>query len=163
MQDRQIRRKDRAVSRDEALDLLNRCEYGFLGTADQDGRPYVVPLSYALMDGAVYFHCAAMGHKLDNIAANPAVCFSVVGATKPVFDGGFSTYYESAAVFGQARLVRDDEERTKALTALARKYLPGHMDACESEIAKNWIRTQVYAVSMDRVTGKAKRRKAPKD
>lgn len=162
MRDRPIRRQDRAVSREEALELLTRCEYGFLGTVSADGQPYVVPLSYVLMDDAVYFHCATTGHKLDNIAANPAVCFSVVGQTLPVFSNGYSTYYESAAVFGQARLIEDREERIKAMTALAQKYLPTFMNECESEIEKNWTRTLIYAVSLDRVTGKAKRRKQHK-
>jgi Predicted flavin-nucleotide-binding protein len=161
--ERAIRRKDRAISEEEARALLEKCEYGFMATADGNGQPYCIPLSYIVMNNAVYFHCAPAGHKLDNIAGNPLASFSVVGATQPVFDGGFSTYYESAVVFGKVRPVMDDKEKREALVALVEKYLPEDMDKCDTAIDKSWSRTAVFAISMDRVTGKSKRQKSSRD
>lgn len=156
----EIRRKDRAMAEKEARALLEQGEYGILATAGTDGQPYGTPLSYAVMNGAIYIHCATLGRKIDNIAANPAVCFTVVGETEPVYDSGFSTYYASCMVFGTVRPVSDDTEKMAALTELARKYLPAHMDKAEESIKKSWQRTAVYAVSIDRITGKAKKKPA---
>ena len=86
-----VRRKDRTLSHEESLELLARCEYGMLATADKDGWPYAVPLSYVLMDNALYFHCAFTGHKLDNIAWDNRVCFTAVGATQSEYANDFST------------------------------------------------------------------------
>ena len=74
-----MRRKDRALSRQEALDILNKGEYGILSTVSADGQPYGTPINFCLINDCIYFHCAKEGHKLDNISANSKVCFCVVG------------------------------------------------------------------------------------
>lgn len=160
MQERTMRRKDRQISEEESLDVLRRAEYGVLCTTDGTGLAYGVPLSYALREGTIYFHCARLGRKIDNIRRNPQVSFVVVGETQPVYDDNFSTYFESVMVFGAAREVTDDAEKYTALQALAEKYLPEHMDKADHDIKHSWKRTAVYAVSLDHITGKAKRRKA---
>jgi len=154
-----LRRKDRLISPEEARQLFEGGEYLFMATVGQDGRPYGVPMSYAVMNNAVYIHCASDGRKLDNLAVCPWVCLNVVGPTQPVYDGSFSTYYESALIEGQARLVTDEGEKNSALLALAQKYLPEHMDKAEKDIERSWKRTLVYAVSIDYISGKAKRKK----
>lgn len=155
---KEIRRKDRAIPKEEALVILKEAEYGFLGTVDAEGQPYTVPLSFTVGEGCIYFHCAATGRKLENIAANPKACFTVVGATKPVYSGSFSTYYESCIVFGKISQVTDETEKRSALMALASKYLPEFMDKADEAITKSWKATLVFTVSMDVVTGKAKRK-----
>ncbi len=155
-----MRRKDRALSNDEARELLEHSEYVFLATVGKDGAPYVVPLSYVVVEDVLYFHCAETGRKIDNIAFCPKVCMAVVGATEPIFDGGFSTYFESAVAEGEARPVGDAKEKRMALLRLADKYLPEHMDKAEDYITKLWDRTWVYAVDIKKVSGKSKRPKA---
>lgn len=78
----EMRRKDRAISSEEAMELLVRGEYGVLSLCDQDGQPYGVPLSYCVIDDGIYFHAATEGRKLDCIAENSKVSFAVVGCTK---------------------------------------------------------------------------------
>jgi nitroimidazol reductase NimA-like FMN-containing flavoprotein (pyridoxamine 5'-phosphate oxidase superfamily) len=154
-----IRRKDRALTEDEALAVLDKCEYGVFSMVNEENEPYAVPISYVVMSGAVYVHCAAAGEKIDTLNANASVCFTVVGNTEPVYDGSFSTYYESCIVFGKARLVTDDAEKRDSLMLLAEKYLPGHMEKSEGYITKSWNRTAVYAIDIEQMTGKAKKRK----
>ena len=154
-----IRRKDRAVVEEEARSILERGEYGVLATCGNDGQPYGIPLSYAVMNNSVYFHCAKSGRKLENLIVNPAVSFTVVGATQPVYDASFSTYYESAVVFGKVREVTEEKEKTDSLMLLAQKYLPEHMDKAADSIAHSFSRTAVFAIAIECITGKAKRKK----
>ena len=156
----QIRRKDRALSKDEALKILKKCEYGFMATVSKDGSPYVIPLSYVFMDGEIYFHSALSGHKLDNLNHSSKVCFSVADDAEPVYSGGFSTYYESAVVFGTAYPVTEQKLRHEALTALCEKYLPKHMDKVEENITKSDKTTLVYKITPERISGKSKKRPA---
>jgi cytidylate kinase len=154
-----IRRKDRTLSHMESVALIERGEYGILALAEDAGGawPYAVPLSYALMDGAVYFHCATEGRKLTLLSHNPKVCFSVVGATEAVFAQGFTTNYESVMVFGRATPVTDEKERHKALYKLAEKYLPEHVDKAEEHIQRHSARTAVYKISLELLTGKRRK------
>jgi len=155
-----MRRKDRALNHPESMTLLERGEYGVLALAEgsDDVWPYAVPLSYALMEGAVYFHSAAEGRKLALLSRNPRVCFTVVGATEILFDQGFTTNYECVMVFGYATPVTDEEECHRALYKLAEKYLPEHMDKAEKNIQRHRARTAVYKISLDLVTGKRRKR-----
>jgi len=79
---REMRRKDKKIGTDEAINLLTNCEYGVLSIVGTDGQLYGVPLNYSFKDNCIYFHCALVGHKLENIENNPKVSFCVVGDTK---------------------------------------------------------------------------------
>ena len=77
--EREMRIKDRLISREECEKALQEAEYGSLATISADGTPYITPLNFVYKDGALYFHCAKnAGHKMENIAANNKACFSVV-------------------------------------------------------------------------------------
>jgi nitroimidazol reductase NimA-like FMN-containing flavoprotein (pyridoxamine 5'-phosphate oxidase superfamily) len=156
MQEKPMRRKDRQRPYAEALAILQNGEYGVLATADTDGQPYGVPLSYIVKDGRIYFHCAHDGHKIDNITANPRGSFTVVGRTRPVYEKNFTTLFESVVVFGGLARIDDEQLRYDILYDLAQKYLPDYMDKAESAIKNSWARTAVYGLNMETVTAKAK-------
>ena len=64
---KEMRRKDRAITEEDARALLNKAEYGVLSTVTEDGKPYGVPLNFCVIDCCLYFHCADEGQKIDNI------------------------------------------------------------------------------------------------
>lgn len=160
--DRTMRRRDRAMSPEKARKLLGRGAYGVLSTVGPDGWPYGIPLSYVVLDGFICFHCAAVGRKLDNLAFESRVCFTVTGEVEPVYDGGFSTYFESVVASGRAAAVEDEAEKVAILSALAGKYLPDHLDRAPADIAASLGRTAVWRIAIDHLTGKAKTPASPK-
>ena len=152
-----MRRKDRQRSLEEGLVILSNGEYGVLATADAAGQPYGVPLSYIVKDGRLCFHSAGEGHKIDNLAANPQASFTVVGRSKPVYTGNFTTLFESVIVFGTVLEILDEQEKYDILYRLADKYLPDDLDKADGDIRRSLTRTAVYGLTMDVVTVKAKR------
>lgn len=152
---RQLRRSDRGLSQQETSQLLEQGEYGILSTVDDQGQPYGVPLSYAYRGGSIYFHCALSGHKLDNLAANPRVCFCVVGRTE-LLPAEFATRYESALAFGRAEEVFA-EERLNALRWLLEKYSPDYLPEGEAYIDQQQHATRVIKITLDQLSGKARR------
>jgi nitroimidazol reductase NimA-like FMN-containing flavoprotein (pyridoxamine 5'-phosphate oxidase superfamily) len=154
-----MRRKDRAVGESEALELLGRGQYGVLATVGEEGEPYAVPLSYVFREGKIYFHSAPAGRKIDNLRYRPRVGFTVVGKAAPVFERGFSTNYESAMISGTASEVVDENEKYAALYALAEKYLPEHLDKADAYIRHAFPDVAVYAIEIERTSGKARRAK----
>ena len=153
-----MRRKDRLLTDEESRVILEKGEYGVLATVTADNEPYGVPISYVLMNDVIYIHCARDGEKIDNIAHNPAVSFTVVGLAEPVGgQPGLSTYYESCIVFGKAREVTDPTEKSGALMALTMKYLPEYKHLYDVEI-KKVNATAVFAIPLDRMTGKSKKK-----
>lgn len=152
----EIRRKDRILGEEAALELLEKGEYGFLAMAGTNGYGYGIPLSYVKEGMCLYFHCAPEGYKLECLKACPGVSFCVVGKTK-VIPGQFTTAYESVLVFGEARLGLSEEERRHALELLVGKYAPEFAAVGGKYIEKSFHRTEIIRVDILRVTGKGKR------
>lgn len=150
-----MRRSDRQIDGDEALGILERGEYAVFSMVDQDGLPYAVPLSYSVVGGAIYFHCALEGAKLDHIRRDPSVCVCVVGDTE-VMPAKFSTKYESCVVAGRAVEVFGEEKRA-ALMGLVAKYSPDYLAEGARYVDRQGEETCVVRVSIDSVTGKARR------
>ncbi|MBS1186559.1 MAG: transporter [Burkholderiaceae bacterium] len=155
MMQKAIRRKDRASSDEEARNLMTNCAYGVLATADLAAQPYAVPLSYVFREHAIYFHCANEGHKLDNLNANPAVSFCVVGQTR-VLPDMFSTEYESAIAFGSAHKV-EGSEKEEALLLILEKYAPGFITQGKQYLAARLEQVTVFRIDVQRLSGKARR------
>ena len=149
---KEMRRKDKEIGTDEAINLLAECEYGVLSTIGSDGQPYGVPLNYAYKDNCIYFHCAQVGHKIDNIENNPKVSFCVVGGTK-IMPSEFSTNYVSAVAFGVATEVQG-AERYDALILLLEKFSPDFMEEGKKYIEKLDKVTKVIKIAIQHISGK---------
>ncbi|KPU43605.1 pyridoxamine 5'-phosphate oxidase [Oxobacter pfennigii] len=152
-----MRRKDREMQRDEALEFLRECHVGRLGTASPEGVPYVTPVNYVFFDEDIYFHCALSGHKLENIKENENVCFEVDELISIVEDENpceISTKYKSVVAFGKASIVEDDEVRLEALKKLVDKYVSENNVSSKLTIDK-MTKTRVVKIKPEIITGKA--------
>jgi nitroimidazol reductase NimA-like FMN-containing flavoprotein (pyridoxamine 5'-phosphate oxidase superfamily) len=121
-------------------------------------EPYIIPLShgYDAEAGALYFHTASEGRKIDCIAANPRVCFEVEGsvAMKEGDARGctWSLRYESVIGYGAIREIVDADEREKALRRIMRQQ--SGRDADWTFAPKVLARTRVWSLRIESVTGK---------
>ena len=149
-----MRRKDREKDNIFALEIIRDCEYATFATVNPDGTPYCIPVSPALLDNAIYFHCATEGQKLDNIKKNDKVCVSCVRYTK-LLPEKFTTEYESAVATGKCDIVFDETEKIAALRAICEKYAKNNMDSFDEQIVKSLNNTCVCGVSIEKISGKA--------
>lgn len=148
-------RKDREKDSVFALDVLSTCEYATLATSNPDGTPYCIPISPVVIEGAVYFHCALNGKKLDNITRIASVCISAVRHTKLVPEK-FTTEFESAVAFGKCEIITDEEEKIKALRTICEKYAASNMMNFENAIRRSLSKTCICRINISEITGKAK-------
>ncbi len=153
---REIRRSERALTEDEAREILTRAEHGVLATVGPDGWPYAVPVNHVLSGDMLYIHGAVEGHKLENIAQEERVSFcAVAGAT--VLPAELSTLYESAIAFGRAALVTDPAEKRRVLELLAVRFCGAMSPEAEKAIATSGPQTAVVRIRLERISGKAHR------
>jgi len=152
---REMRRQERKISTEEAIELLKKCQYGILSTVGEDGFPYGVPLNYVYLNDRIYFQCAPEGHKLDNIKFSDKVSFCVVGDVEAVPEK-LTTKYESAVVFGKAYEV-SGEEKHAALVGLIEKYSSSYMEKGMKCVQNAGDKLKVIGITVDRITGKANR------
>jgi len=122
-----MRRKEEEITDIREIEkLLEGCTVGRLATVGRDGYPYITPLNYVYLQQAIYFHSAAAGEKLENIAANPQVCFEVdvpLAYLDTCYDPSkppcaVNQLYKSVIIRGRAEIVDDIDKKLTALNAL---------------------------------------------
>lgn len=126
---------ERAISEEEAREILHDAEYCVVATVDEDGYPYATPLSYALDKDTLLIHTgAAGGQKTDDWERDPRVCVTAAMDMEPVFveengePGFFTTRFASVIATGTVRRVTEMAEIRRALALLCLKYAPEYKD-----------------------------------
>jgi len=93
--------------------LLAEEEVGHLALSDE-GRPYVVPINYAFIDGKIVIHGATKGRKLEIIRKNPQCCLAVnrhPDRVKYHAEKRCHYRFHSVLVYGRAHYIELAEER----------------------------------------------------
>jgi len=141
-----MRRKHAEITDRQTIEnMLNRATIGRMGTIDRDGYPYITPVNFVYHQGAIYFHSAPEGEKLDNIARNPHVCFEVDiplsyldSAVDP--EGRpcmMHQFFHCVIIRGEASVLPDGPMKTEALNALSFKGEPdAHMQPVTADLPK---------------------------
>ena len=148
-----MRRFEKQMSEQEAIDVLCKAKFGTLACIDKNGYPYSVPLNFAFKDNTIYFHSATTGVKLENIRNNEKVCFSAV-SYEQVLAEKFDTEYDSVIAFGEAMFVSDEQEKRRALMLLIEKYSPEYCQQGSKYIEKSADLTVVVKIEVRHMTGK---------
>lgn len=116
-----MRRRERECSDPSFFrDLLERAAVVTLAFPAGE-YPYVIPVNFVFMNGSLYFHSAPEGRKLDCLKQVPRVGFSVHELID-IDREKSTTLYRCLYGEGQASPVVDNDEKRKALAALAGKY-----------------------------------------
>lgn len=155
-----MRRQDREMTREFALMVVDKSEYTTLATINPDGTPYIVALSFARVDDYIFFHCAPVGHKIDNLRNCSKVCMSFISGTN-VLSEQITTEYESAIVFGTATEVTDIDTKMKGMRAIMQKYSSVIMDKFDNIMKTKGTSDKmgVWQVHIDNISGKCNDKK----
>ena len=153
---REMRRKNQALDHAECLRILNTRENGVLALSGDDGYPYTVPLNHVCVDGNIYFHCAAEGHKVDAIWNSDKASYCVIDADQ-VDAETLSTLYRSVVVFGRVRMVEDMELKRRALMAIGERFAPANMQKAMLEINESIHHTGIIELTIEHLSGKESR------
>jgi nitroimidazol reductase NimA-like FMN-containing flavoprotein (pyridoxamine 5'-phosphate oxidase superfamily)/GNAT superfamily N-acetyltransferase len=121
----------------DALALLRRAPFHRLAAVSADGRPILRAVHAVLLDGALWFHGAPAGEKLDAIGREVVLQAEEVVAeipsyfTDPERACPATTLYQSVQVQGRLEAVADEDldAKARALQAIMERYQPegGHV------------------------------------
>jgi nitroimidazol reductase NimA-like FMN-containing flavoprotein (pyridoxamine 5'-phosphate oxidase superfamily) len=153
MEYRPMRRKDRIMDEENIRRVLTENSHGVLATVSEDGSPYANPISYVYYNECIYFHSAIAGHKVDNIARNNTVAFTVIGKVDMKVPKA-QAYFESVIVFGEAVRVTDFDEQVAAMTEMMKIFMPDQAANTASDLTKSQKALIVYRIDIKHATGK---------
>lgn len=151
-----MRRKDREMSREFALSVVDKCEYAVMAMTDTDNMPYCLPVTIVREDDSIYFHSAMEGRKIDILRDKPSICMTCVGDTNRPPDK-FTTEFESAVIYGAAHEVTCDSEKIHALELLCKRHTPANMHQFDASIERSLSRTGIWKITIQDITGKRKK------
>ena len=121
--------------------------------AGDGGYPYTVPLSYVYADGAIIFHSAVQGHKVDAIKRDSRCSFCVIEQDE-IRPAEFTTYFRSVIVFGRIHILEDADEKVQALRLLGRRYSPDDEPGLQHEIDKSMHHVLLLRLDIEHLSGK---------
>ena len=148
-----MRRHRQQLSREECERILGRCTSGVLALTGDGGYPYAVPLSYVYADGAIIFHSAVEGHKVDAIRRDNRCSFCVI-EQDDIRPAEFTTYFRSVIAFGRIHILESIDEKVQALRLLGRRYSPGDEHGLQHEINQSLDHVLILRLDIEHMTGK---------
>jgi len=149
--------KTHRLTEQQMNQLLERVQTGSFATLNPDGTPYVTPMHFVYYNNAIFVHGLPKGKKLDNIAYDSRIAFSVYEMDKLLLDSDgnpcdTNTKYESVIISGTAKLVNDIDEKGNILKKIVEKYTP-HL--ASKELPINMVKgTAVIQIDIMEMTGK---------
>ncbi|MDA1209380.1 MAG: pyridoxamine 5'-phosphate oxidase family protein [bacterium] len=138
------------LSPEEALGLLASHAYAHLGCSN-DGKPYVVPTSYCLIENAICGYTYE-GFKVDTLRKNPNICIQV----EELED---ASHWKSVIAYGTYKELEGDEqiETIKFLIRIfenRNEYIPFKEDGTSKQKRDEGNELVVWKMTPEEITGK---------
>ena len=143
------------------LDEAPVCHLGYLSA----GRPVVLPTTHARLEETLYLHgSTGSGPLLAAKAATASGAGLPVCVTVTLLDGlvlarsamHHSVNFRSVVVLGDARVVDDPAEKSRALSCLLDHIAPGRSADCRAPDARELAATGVLALDLVEVSAKVR-------
>ena len=155
-----LRRKRERGSYDrEVIDaILDEGLIAHLGIV-QDSQPYVIPTLHARDGDVVYCHGSAASRTLRALGSGSPCCLTV-----SLIDGlvlarsamHHSANYRSAVVLGDARAVRDHDERMHGFRAIVERIVPGRWPEVRPPTEEEMKATALLALPIEEASAKVR-------
>lgn len=107
--------------------VIRACPLCYVGMADENGKPYVLPMNFGYDEGVIFLHSAQEGHSISVLENNPQV--SIAFCTEPSLVWqheevacSYRMRAESVICYGKVTFEEDFEEKVKALNIIMRQY-----------------------------------------
>lgn len=148
--------RTRKIDRKDLInDIINRCLVCYVGMADENGVPYVVPFNFGFRDEVIYLHSAKTGKKMDILRANNRVCvvFSTDHALRYQSETVACSYgmkYRSVQVTGHIEFIENFEEKITVLNIFMKKYSGREFTFNSPSIHE----VAIYKVIPEKITGR---------
>lgn len=151
---RELVRKNKQLSNEACIEVLNTETRGVLSVLGDDDYPYGMPMNfwYNEEDGNIYFHCGNIGHRLEALQKHNKVSFCVFDQGVKE-DNGWAYKVKSVIIFGKIEIIDDMEQITDIVTKLSYRFVQDD-EYIKEEIRLHGHRTLLMKLTPDHMCGK---------
>ena len=168
-----MRRKDRELGRDEALEIIDNCEYAVISCVDDEGEIFSVPISPVRVGESIFIQGATAGCKaklLQDGRKVEFVCVSfnkvphlseseldaIKGDGKALGGKVFTTEYKSAIAKTRVYEITDEAKKYEILKILSQKYTAYAMSTFDVAAEYGLKIIKIYELKIESLSAKAK-------
>lgn len=135
--------------------IIRSCKICFVGMAETDGTPYVIPMNFGYQNGVIYLHSAQEGRSISILERNPKVCITFSTDHDLVFQHpdvacSYSTRSKSVMAWGEVKFEEDFDKKTEALNIIMKQYSDKEFRYSDPAV-KN---VKIWIIDPDKVTCK---------
>jgi len=152
---RELTRKNKQITIEECIRLLENETRGVLSVLGEDGYPYGMPMNhfYNSEDGNIYFHCGRQSsHRLDSLKKHDKVSFCVYDKGYRN-EGDWAYNVKSVIVFGIMEIISDEATVADISARLSRKFTKDEQ-YIKDEIAHYGFETLILKLTPENMCGK---------
>lgn len=150
-----MRRKVLYEDLDKIEKILEKCDCCYVGMADENNQPYVVPFNFGFKNNCIYLHSGQNGKKMDILRNNNKVCVSFstdhqVACQHADVACSYLLKYRSVQAFGRVEFIEDLNEKAEALNIIMQKYTARDFNYGIPSLKE----VATYKVVVDKIYGK---------
>ncbi|MEG1543502.1 MAG: pyridoxamine 5'-phosphate oxidase family protein [Tannerellaceae bacterium] len=143
------------TEKEDIESIIKQCSICYVGLADTDGTPYVLPMNFGYRDGTVYLHSAQEGRSISILARNPKICITFSTDHDLVFQHpevacSYRMRSKSVILWGKVRYEEEFCQKVKALDIIMQQYSDKSFQYSDPAV-KN---VKIWLVDVDKVTCK---------
>ena len=135
--------------------VINQSNVCYLGLADTDGTPYVLPMNFGYKDGVIYLHSAQEGRCISILERNPNVCITFCIDNTLVYQHpkvacSYRMRSKSVIAWGKVAFEEDPEKKVEALNIIMKQYTKKDFTYSDPAIRN----VKVWIVKVDEISCK---------
>lgn len=135
--------------------IIAKCDVCFIGLADTDGTPYVLPMNFGYKEGIVYLHSAQEGHSIDILSRNSKICIAFSSDHALVFQHpqvacSYRMRSKSVIGWGNVTYEEDFSKKRDALDIIMKQYVNKEFTYSDPAVRN----VKIWKVKLDKITCK---------
>lgn len=136
-------------------ETISKCSICYVGLADTDGTPYVLPMNFGYQGGTVYLHSAPEGRCISILESNPKVCITFSTDHDLVFQHpevacSYRMRSKSVLCWGEVQFEENFDKKTEALNIIMKQYSDKDFSYSDPAV-KN---VKIWIVELDKISCK---------
>lgn len=143
------------VDKKEIEEVILQSKVCFVGMADTDGTPYVLPMNFGYTNNVLYLHSAQAGSSIDILSKNNQVCITFntdqkLVAQHPEVACSYRMRTKSAIAWGKVVFVEDYEKKVEALDCIMKQYSGKSFTYSKPAV----VNVKIWKVEIEKITAK---------
>lgn len=135
--------------------IIRKCDICYVGMADTDGTPYVIPMNFGYRDGVIYLHSAQEGRSISILERNPQVCITFSTDHALVFQHpevacSYRMRSKSVISWGKVTYEEDFDKKVEVLNIIMKQYSDKEFKYSDPAVTN----VKVWIVPIDRISCK---------